>query len=138
EPVPPTRLQPKVPRDLETICLKCLQKDQRKRYLSAEALADDLRRFLTGEPITARPTGLVERTVKWARRRPAAAAFMVLLAASLFGAAGLTGWHYLDLQARLHEQSKELNQLHEEAQAAKQRELVAELRAKVQESVAQG
>jgi serine/threonine protein kinase len=71
EPVPPTRLQPKLPRDLETICLKCLQKEPRKRYATAEALADDLRRFLDGQPIQARAIGVWERGLKWAKRRPA-------------------------------------------------------------------
>src|SRR5262249_27496152 len=74
DPVPPTRLQPKTPPDLETICLKCLQKDPPKRYASAEAFADDLRRFLNNEPIQARPAGRAERALKWARRRPAVAA----------------------------------------------------------------
>src|SRR5262249_39612460 len=71
EPVPPRRLWSKVPRDLETICLKCLAKAPRRRYASAEALAEDLGRFLASQPIVARPAGRLERTLKWCRRRPA-------------------------------------------------------------------
>jgi tetratricopeptide (TPR) repeat protein/tRNA A-37 threonylcarbamoyl transferase component Bud32 len=87
EPVPPSRLQPKVPRDLETICLKCLHKAPAKRYASGLALAEDLRRFRVGEPILARPVGLLERTAKWARRKPAAAVAVGLLLASIAGLA---------------------------------------------------
>jgi serine/threonine protein kinase len=98
EPVPLTRLQPAVPRDLEIICLKCLRKEPDRRYPTALALADDLRRFLGNEPILARPTGFWERGVKWARRRPTAAALVlvstfaaVLLIAGLF-------WHLTRLR----------------------------------------
>jgi WD40 repeat protein len=72
--VPPRSLRPDLPRDLETITLKCLHKDVGKRYASAAALADDMRRWRSGEPIAARPAGRVERLVKWVRRRPAVAA----------------------------------------------------------------
>jgi WD40 repeat protein/serine/threonine protein kinase len=79
EPVPPRLLQPKVPRDLETVCLKCLEKEQPRRYASATDLAEDLRRFLAGEPIVARPVASSERLLKWVRRRPAVAALVVAL-----------------------------------------------------------
>jgi hypothetical protein len=81
EPVPPRRLQPGLSRDLDTICLTCLRKDSRQRYASARALADDLRRFLDGKPVLARPAGPVERLAKWVRRRPGVAALLAALAA---------------------------------------------------------
>jgi serine/threonine protein kinase/Flp pilus assembly protein TadD len=82
EPAAPHLLQPKVPRDLQTICLTCLHKEPRKRYASAQALLEDLRNFLGGLPIQARPIRPWERGLKWARRRPAAAALLAVTGAS--------------------------------------------------------
>jgi WD40 repeat protein len=93
DPVAPHFLQPKVPRDLETICLKCLAKEPRRRYGSAEAFAEDLRRFLAGKPILARPVPRWERSWKWGRRHPAAAA---LIGVSILAVLGLFagGWFF--------------------------------------------
>jgi serine/threonine-protein kinase len=86
DPVPPSRLNPKVPQDLETICLKCLEKDPKGRYATAAALADDLRCLEEGLPIKARPLGLGARLWRWCRRKPAAAALLAM-ALALIGLA---------------------------------------------------
>jgi WD40 repeat protein len=85
EPVSPRRLNPAVDRDLETIILKCLEKDRARRYASAAAFGMELRRYLSGEPIQARPVRSVERAIKWSRRRPDLAALGSTLAVVLIG-----------------------------------------------------
>jgi len=99
EPVPPTRLQPSVPRDLETICLKCLQKEPYKRYFTAAALADDCAAFLKGEPIKARPIPLWERTAKWVRRRPLVAGLLVALVLVTVVGFGLVTWKWQEAES---------------------------------------
>jgi WD40 repeat protein len=94
EPVPPRSYRPKVPRDLETVCLKCLEKEPHRRYASAQALADDLRQFLDGQPVTARPVTPFERALKWARRRPAVAGLVALVAAVTLAGVGLVTWQW--------------------------------------------
>ena len=81
-------MNPKIDRDLSTICLKCLEKDPKRRYSSALALAEDLERWLKHEPIQARHTGIFTRGKKWVRRNPTSA----LLAASLVALAAAAGW----------------------------------------------
>jgi WD40 repeat protein len=94
DPVPPTRLVPSVPRDLEAVCLKCLEKEPRNRYATAAALADDLGRFADGRPTLARPPGLAGRVLKLARRRPLVTGLVLLAAASLAAGFGGVLWQW--------------------------------------------
>src|SRR5262249_44713689 len=89
DPVPPRLLQPKTPRELETIALKCLQKEPLRRYDSAEALAQDLQRFLRGEPIQARPVGRAERVGRWCRRNPLVAGLLAAVVLTLLVGTGI-------------------------------------------------
>jgi serine/threonine protein kinase len=83
DPLPPRRLNPKIPADLETICLKCLEKDPARRYGSAKLVADDLGRWQAGRAISARPVSVFEKGWRWCRRRPVVAALVSLLAITL-------------------------------------------------------
>ncbi|HZY83476.1 MAG TPA: protein kinase [Gemmataceae bacterium] len=106
EPVPPRRLQPGIPRDLETVCLKCLQKEPKRRYGDAAELADDLGRFLAHEPVRARPTPAWERAWKWAKRRPVVAALsaaVVLVAAVGFV---LVAWQWRRADAKAKDEAE--------------------------------
>ena len=107
EPVSPRRLQPGVPADLETICLKCLQKEQGKRYASALELSEDLRRFRQGEPIRARPVSVPERAWSWCRRNPAVAMLMAAVAFSLLGGAIVATYFAFEAHARALDLEKE-------------------------------
>ncbi len=121
DPVPPRLLNPRVDADLETICLKCLEKEPARRYVSAEALADDLRRYLDGEPITARRLGRLGRALKWCHRQPAAAALLAVTALAVVGlvvalvAFGIQGRQVAEEERKLRETADEQRRLAEDA-----------------------
>jgi serine/threonine protein kinase/tetratricopeptide (TPR) repeat protein len=101
EPVPPRQLEPRVPLDLQTISLKCLEKQPGRRFASAGALADDLRRFIEGDPIQARPTPGWERAWKWAKRRPHVVAVLAVIAMAALWMGLFVVWHYVSLRGKL-------------------------------------
>src|ERR1019366_5389882 len=110
EPIPPRVLTPTVDRDLETICLKCLEKTPSRRYASAESLADDLRRYLQGEPITARRVNVFGRVSKWVRRNPAWSVLTSLSVASV-AAFMIFSWYEVYVAKDLREQAVKANEL---------------------------
>ncbi len=123
EPVSPRRLNLSIPRDLETICLRCLQKDPGRRYWSAEALADDLRRWRQGLPIAARPVSIPERTWRACRRRPAIALLTLALFGSLcLGFLGICLLWRDAVRARDRAEKEKLIATQERTQADTQRE----------------
>src|SRR5262249_31066647 len=103
ETVPPRRRNASIPADLETICLKCMDKERHIRYASAAAVNADLCRCLDARPITARRAGRVERLRKWVRRRPLLAALLGVALAALAALAAGTVWHLVRLRAALDE-----------------------------------
>jgi WD40 repeat protein len=125
EPVPLRQLSPTIPRDLETITLKCLDKEPRRRYASAAELADDLRRFLDGRPIKARPVGRPERLWRWCRRNPGVAglsAAVALLALALMSAGVFVAWERRrgDIQIGRESESNRRDDLLHQAQIYRQ------------------
>jgi serine/threonine protein kinase/WD40 repeat protein len=141
EPVPPRRLQPKTPLDLQTICLQCLAKNPQHRYPSAVALANDLQRFQSGEPIEARPAGFIERSWRWAKRRPAVAALLaaiVLLSVSSVCSItvallyALSGWREADHQR--HQAVVKQSEAEEQRRRTQEEQVKAERRREEAES----
>lgn len=115
EPVPLRRLQSRVPRDLETICLKCLAKEPSRRYATAADLADDLQRYRKGMPIQARPIPIGERLVLWARRQPLLAAASAAIALLLFAVLIALGWGFVASSRRAEEATRRAEAEHREA-----------------------
>ena len=134
-PAPPSRLNNTVPRDLETICLKCLEKQPERRYPTAAALADDLLRFQRGETITARPVSRTERVLRWTRRNPTAAT-LIATAVLLVGVAATVGLREWDLSvkreaelARWSDRLEFVNRLQEDGRFAEARAILQEAQA---------
>jgi WD40 repeat protein len=129
DPQPPRTLRPGVPADLETVCLKCLEKEPARRYPSAQAMADDLRRFLAGEPVTARPVGGLGRAARWARRRPAVAGLLATAVVLLLGGTAVSTYFAVDARGRAGDadrarQQAEANE-HDAIEARRQSDLRA-------------
>ncbi|HJZ91369.1 MAG TPA: serine/threonine-protein kinase, partial [Gemmataceae bacterium] len=126
DPVPPVELNRKVPRDLQTICLKCLHKDPRKRYADAEALADDLRRFQNGLSIAARPVGRWERAAKWMNRHPAATVLGAITAIAVVTLMAVSLYFNVELRAAAAREEEEARAARDAEARAKAETLRAE------------
>jgi WD40 repeat protein/serine/threonine protein kinase len=125
QPLSPRRLQPNVPGDLQTICMKCLERDPRQRYASAADLAEDLRRFQEDEPIRARPSGLWKLAWRWARRRPAVAALAMVIVLSATGLLVGGLWYQARLEQSLVDVGHERDRANDAKTDADQKQLEA-------------
>jgi eukaryotic-like serine/threonine-protein kinase len=125
EPIPPRKLEPRVPYDLETICLKCLEKDPARRFTSAAELADDLRRFVDGDPILARPTPAWERAWKWGKRRPAIVSLLGVCTLAVLGMVLLIVWHNVSLRGKLDVALSQERQARQREMDARQKQRVS-------------
>lgn len=127
EPVQPRQLQPDIPRDIETICLKALQKSTDSRYQDCKALAEDLQNFLSNRPIKARPTGIMERAWRWGRRNPGVAISSIATAILLGCITALSTWAYVTVsgQNEIIQSEKEFA-MQQERIANKQTEIAEE------------
>jgi eukaryotic-like serine/threonine-protein kinase len=120
DPVPPSRLVGRLPRDLETICLKCLHKEPQRRYPSAQELAEDLGRFQAGRPIKARPVGWLERSWRWCRRNPAVASLLGTVAATLLLGTAVASYQANEAQTEAKEKEKQRQAADTQRQRAEQ------------------
>ena len=134
EPVSPRALNPSIARDLETICLKCLEKEPHKRYGTAQLLADDLGRFLEGRPVVARPISRAARTWRWCRRNPLVAGLITTVATTLLIGTAVS-WYFADQNRQSADANFELAGLERKArQVADQRKREAEASAQLAET----
>jgi WD40 repeat protein/tRNA A-37 threonylcarbamoyl transferase component Bud32/peroxiredoxin/ribosomal protein S27E len=124
EPPSPRKFDNRIPRDLETICLKCLEKDVNRRYATAEDLAEELRRYLRGEPILARPVGRIARTWRWCKRNPtvarliAAVIFALLLGSAVSLHFAFAAWHAAGVAQQREGEARQAEAVADEAKAA--------------------
>jgi hypothetical protein len=120
EPAAPSSQNRQVPRDLETICLKCLRKEPERRYSSAQELANDLERFVRGEPVAARPVGHLERVAKWMRRNPTVACLSVVAVLALVAGTVVSLLFGIEARRKAHELEQQTIQLQEQTRAAQE------------------